>query len=318
MGAMKFLHFLGERVLLAVPILFGVSLLAFLLGVIAPSDPALVLLTLDGTGEPSAAELAAMRIRLGLDKPYIVQFIVWLKQVLQGDLGASYITGVPVVQLLATRLPVTFSVSVLSLVWVLALALPAGIYAAVRADRWQDRLLRGVAMLVSAAPGFWLAIMLIHLFAERWRLLPTSGYGTWQQLVLPSFVLAVGTMAAMLRLQRSSLLEAFQEHFVFSARSQGLPARRILWRHAVPNSWLPVVTFIGTYAVGILGGSVVVESIFSLPGLGSLVLSAIRGRDYPVIQGYVLAVGMMVVWINLLVDISYFFLNPRLRGGDKS
>jgi len=313
---MKLLHFMAERLLLALPILFGVTLGAFLLGVIAPSDPALVVLTLDGTSEPSAAELDAMREQMGLNEPLIVQFAAWAGRVFQGELGASYITGIPVLESLLYRFPVTLSLALVALAWVVTLAIPAGIWAAVRVNRWQDRSLRTIAMVASAIPGFWLAIVLIHYFAERWRLLPSSGYGSWEQMVLPGFVLAAGTMAAMLRLQRTSLLEVMEQPFILTARSQGLSPRRILWRHAVPNSWLSVVTLIGTYSVGILGGSIVIESIFSLPGLGSYVLAAIRGRDYPAIQGYVLFVGFLVIVINWLVDLSYFFLNPRLRTGD--
>ncbi len=313
---MKLLHFMAERLLLALPILFGVTLGAFLLGVIAPSDPALVVLTLDGTSEPSAAELAAMREQMGLNEPLAVQFAAWAGRVFQGELGTSYITGIPVLESLLYRFPVTLSLALVALAWVVTLAIPAGIWAAVRVNRWQDRSLRTIAMVASAIPGFWLAIVLIHYFAERWRLLPSSGYGSWEQMVLPGFVLAAGTMAAMLRLQRTSLLEVMEQPFILTARSQGLSPRRILWRHAVPNSWLSVVTLIGTYSVGILGGSIVIESIFSLPGLGSYVLAAIRGRDYPAIQGYVLFVGFLVIVINWLVDLSYFFLNPRLRTGD--
>lgn len=313
---MKLLHFMAERLLLAVPILFGVTLGAFLLGVIAPSDPALVVLTLDGTSEPSAAELASMREQMGLNEPLVMQFAAWVARVAQGDLGASYITGIPVLESLLYRFPVTLWLSLVALAWVVTLAISAGICAAVRVNRWQDRSLRAVAMVASAIPGFWLAIVLIHYFAERWRLLPSSGYGDWEQMILPGFVLAAGTMAAMLRLQRTSLLEVMEQPFILTARSQGLTPRRILWRHAVPNSWLAVVTLIGTYSVGILGGSIVIESIFSLPGLGSYVLAAIRGRDYPAIQGYVLFVGFLVILINWLVDLSYFFLNPRLRTGD--
>lgn len=313
---MKLVHFIAERLLLSIPILFGVTLGAFLLGVIAPSDPALVVLTMDGTSEPSAAELMAMRARMGLDQPLYIQFGAWVGRVLQGDFGASYITGIPVLTSLLYRFPVTLQLALVALAWVITLAIPAGIWAAVRTGRWEDRSLRVAAMLASAVPSFWLAIVLIHYFAERWRLLPSSGYGEWNQIILPGFVLAAGTMAAMLRLQRTSLLEVMEQPFILTARSQGLSPQRILWRHAVPNSWLAVVTLIGTYAVGILGGSIVIESIFSLPGLGSYVLAAIRGRDYPAIQGYVLFVGVVVILINWLVDLSYFFLNPRLRAGD--
>lgn len=313
---MKLLSFLTERLLLSVPILFGITLGAFLLGVIAPSDPALVVLTLDGTSEPSAAELEAMREQMGLNEPLVMQFLHWAFRVAQGNLGASYITGISVCESLLYRFPVTLWLALVALAWVITLAIPAGIWAAVKANRWQDRSLRSFAMVASAIPGFWLAIVMIHYFAERWRILPSSGYGSWEQMVLPGFVLAAGTMAAMMRLQRTSLLEVMEEPFVLTERSQGLSPWRILWRHAVPNSWLSVVTLIGTYSVGILGGSIVIESIFSLPGLGSYVLEAIRGRDYPAIQGYVLFVGFLVILINWLVDLSYFYLNPKLRTGD--
>lgn len=311
---MKVTYFLLKRIVLSIPILLGITLFSFILGLIAPSDPALVLLTMDGQSEPSASELMEMRHKLGLDKPYYFQFYLWIEKLLQGDLGNSYLTSLPVASSLVERLPVTLTITASALLFLILLAIPLGVYTAFKAGTSFDRITRTLIMAISAIPSFWLALVGIYYFSETWQLLPTSGYGSFKQILLPSLVLALGTWSTMLRLQRSSILEESLKAYTLTERSQGLSKQRILWRHIYPNALTPIVTLIGTYSIGLLGGSVIVESIFSLPGLGSFVLEGIRGRDYPVVQGYVVFIGCIVVLINLLVDFSYYLLNPKSRG----
>lgn len=313
MGEMKLGSFFLHRVWMSLPILLGLTLLSFLLGVIAPSDPALVLLTLDGQSEPSAAELWAMQEKLGLHDPLIVQFGHWFFQICRGDFGVSYITGKPVWDSLWEFFPATLYLGLLAMLIVAVVAIVLGCLAALHVHSWIDRSIRIAVIVLSAVPGFWLAILAIHYFAEEWRLLPTSGYGSFEQMIMPAVVLAAGSLATMVRLQRSSLLEQLEAPFVLTERSQGLSTGRILWRHIFPNSLMPVVTLLGTYMIAMLGGAIIIEAIFSLPGLGSFVLNGIRGRDYPVIQGYVLFIGVIVVVLNLLIDVSYFYLHPQSR-----
>lgn len=180
-----------------------------------------------------------------------------------------------------------------------------------------DFLLRAAALAGTSLPSFWLSVVLIWIFAENLQLLPSSGYGTIPHIILPAITLAAGATGALMRLQRATLLEVLEQNYIFAAKAKGLPPSRIIWRHGLPNALIPVVTLLGNYFGSVLGGSAVIEAIYSLPGLGSYVLEAIRGRDYPVIQGYVLFTGCIFVAFNLLVDLAYLRLNPRIRLGGK-
>lgn len=309
--------YIVKKLALVIPVWLGISAAAFLLGVISPSDPAVLLLSMDGISTPGAQEIAAKRHELGLDRPYILQYLAWLGQVLQGNLGISYITQQPVLDELLLRLPVTVTLAGISLLLVMLVGIPLGVLMAWGKNTGSDFVLRAAALAGTSLPSFWLSILMIWLFAETLQLLPTSGYGSVSQLILPAITLAAGTTGALMRLQRATLLEVLEQNFIFAAKAKGLPGSRIIWRHGLPNALIPVVTLLGNYFGGVLGGSAVIESIYSLPGLGSYVLEAIRGRDYPVIQGYVLFTGCVFVVFNLLVDLVYLGLNPRIRLGGK-
>ncbi len=299
------------RLFLFVPFLLGLSVLAFLLGVLSPGDPALAVLTMDGSAEPTAEELSAMRQQLGLDRPYWVQYMSWLSHALVGDLGVSYLTHKPVLDELLRRLPVTFHLAIWAMGWVILLGIPAGIWAAMRKDSHGEMVLRLSALFLISVPSFWLAILLMLLFSEEWQILPSSGYGSWIHMVMPSFVLAAGTAAATLRLEQETVLAVMEKPFILTERAKGLPMSYIAWHHVLPNGLMPVITMLGTYFGSILGGSVIIENLFSFPGLGSYVLTAIWGRDYPVIQGYVLVSGTIFIFFNYLVDLSYHALSPK-------
>ncbi|MEG1537374.1 MAG: ABC transporter permease [Clostridiales bacterium] len=307
------LCYIGKKLLMAVPILIGVTLLAFILGVISPSDPAEVVLGMDGIASPTEEEITIKRHELGLDRSYVVQYVSWVEQILKGDLGTSYITKTPIAEEIARRLPVTISVSVCALFLVVFIGIPLGIFMALHQEQRSDHVLRIGALLITSIPGFWLAIILMRIFCEQLHLLPTSGYGTWQQLVMPSFVLAAGTIGVIMRLNRSTLLEVLEENFILTERSKGLPFPKIIWRHGFPNSLIPIVTLLGNYFGGILGGSTIIEVIFALPGMGSYVIEGIMSRDYPVVQGYVIFTGVIFIIFNLLIDLVYVVLNPKIR-----
>lgn len=306
-----FLVYAFRRILMVIPFLIGLTILAFALGVLSPGDPAIAALTMDGTSEPTEAEILAMQHSMGLDRPYWVQYLSWLSSAVVGDLGVSYLTHKPVADELIRRFPVTLHLAIWAMAWVLVLGIPAGVWAALRKDSFREMALRLVALLFISIPSFWLAIVMMLIFSEGLQILPSSGYGDSIHMVLPSFVLAAGTAAATLRLEETSVLETMDKPFVLTERAKGLPSFWIMAHHVLPNSLIPVITMVGTFFGSILGGSVIIENLFSIPGLGSYVLAAIWGRDYPVIQGYVLISGTVFLVFNYLVDLSYYILSPE-------
>lgn len=304
-----------RRLFLAVPVLLGATLIAFVLGVIADGDPAREALAQSGIAEPSAAEVEAMGIELGLDRPLIVQYGDWLAHAVQGDLGKSYITGRPVAEELARRLPVTLTLALCAV----AVAAFVGIGGGLAMGYWHGRFIdhagRIVSLVTLSMPGFWLAILLIILFAETLQILPTSGYGSPEHLVLPAIVLASGTSAVLMRLTRSVMLEVLHQPYVTAARGRGLSERTVVFGHVLRNMLVPIVTVLGTYFGAILGGSVIVEYIFSIPGIGRYAIDGIFSRDYPVIQGYVVFTALIFVGFNLIIDLLCFWISPKTRVG---
>jgi peptide/nickel transport system permease protein len=314
----EFFLYAFRRLLMLIPFFLGLTVMAFLLGVWAPGDPALAVLTMDGSSDPGPAELEAMRHTMGLDRPLWEQYGQWMIHALQGNLGISYLTQKPVAEELLIRFPVTLSLAVCALLWVCLLGIPGGLWAARCKDRMPDTIIRIGALLCISVPGFWLAILGMLLFSEEWQLLPSSGYGSAVQMILPSFVLAAAAAGSVVRLQRASMLEVLEKDFVLTEKARGLPFPVILRRHVLPNALMPVITMVGTFFGSVLGGSVIIENLFSIPGLGSYVLAAIWGRDYPAVQGYVLISGTVFVFFNYLVDLSYYWINPETRknGGE--
>mgnify|MGYP000979857825 FL=1 len=311
-------EYIRRRLALFLPTLIGMTILSFALGFASPSDPALVVLTMDGTSAPTMEELTAKRRELGLDQPYAVQYMKWLGGVVTGDWGVSFVSGKGVWEELSTALPVTLAVAMLAFLWAFLFSIFLGVVMAVYKYRWPDRLLLLFSMALTSLPGFWLAIVAMQLLCEEWHIFPTSGYGSLRHLFLPSAVLAAGTIGAVMRLERDALSEVLEKNYILTARAKGLPFFYVVYKHALKNSLLPIVTMLGNYFGGLLGGAAVIELIFSLPGLGTLVLNAVQARDYPLIQGYVLLVGSLVIGINLFVDVLYAFINPRLRSGGEA
>jgi peptide/nickel transport system permease protein len=308
-------RYLLRRLFYLIPVWLGISLIAFGLANLAPGDPARIMLQNEIGQNPTAAELAAARERLGLNDPFVVRYLRWLGDAVRGDLGTSYSDGDSVLGSLIDRFPNTLQITVLSMIFALAIALPFGIISAVYRNSPVDHLTRVLALLGSAMPNYWVAYMLILVFAVRLHWLPVAGRGSWQHLILPSATLALAVMASMLRLTRSEMLEVLGQDYVRTSRAKGLGTRAVYLQHAFRNALIPVVTMAGLRFAGLLGGAVIVEVIFAWPGIGTYLLDAIFARDYPVIQGFVIFMGTVFILVNLLIDVSYAWLDPRIRVG---
>ena len=297
-----------QRLLLAVLVVFGVSIVTFFLTFLS-GDPAVLMLPPDATAE----QIARFRHDWGFDDPIIVQYGRFLGRALQGDLGTSLRHGTPALPLIAERLPATLQLTVTAMLVAIVLAIPLGVISATHRGSAIDLLSMTVALVGQAVPNFWLSIMAILLFAVTLGWLPTSGRGTWLHVVMPASVLAIGLMALLTRLARSTMLEVLSEDYVRTARAKGLREWAVLSRHALRNALIPLVTVVGLQFGYILGGAVVIETVFTWPGVGLFTIQAITNRDYPVVQAAVLILSSAVVLINLVVDLLYGLLDPRIR-----
>lgn len=301
-----------KRLAYLLPVWVGISLLAFVLGDLAPGDPLETFFQRQHGRPPNPVELEALREELGLDQPAPERYINWVSDAVQGDLGRSFTTGIPVSTELVTRLPATLQIASAGLLVALIIGLPVGVIAALHRNRLVDQLVRGGAMLGASIPGFWLAFLLITVFSVWLGLLPTAGQGTWRHFVLPAMALGLGESAILARLVRSSLLETLGENYIRTARAKGLPEHRVVIRHGLRNSLTAVVTEGAVTFGGLIAHSVIIETIFVWPGIGRLALDAITQRDYPVIQGFVMFAGTLFVVINLVIDLVYLWLDPRV------
>jgi peptide/nickel transport system permease protein len=272
-------------------------------------DPAQAMLRDDATPE----QIASFRSRFGLDASIPVQYLRYTERVLHGDFGESLRERRPATELLRTRVRPTLELGLAALLISLAVGIPAGVLAALRHNGVLDRLLMAFAFVGQSAPNFFVGIVLILLFALQLNLLPSSGRGGWQQLLLPALTLSTGLLAAVARMTRSSLLEVIRQDYIRTARAKGLLQRQVLFRHALRNAALPVVTLIGLQVGALIGGAAITETVFAWPGVGRLAVSAITNRDYPVIQLIVIVVAASVVLVNLCVDLAYGLLDPRIR-----
>jgi peptide/nickel transport system permease protein len=310
-------RFLARRLLYTLVVLFGVLIVVFALVHLVPGDPVRIALGTRYTPEA----YAALRSASGLDRPLIEQFFSYIGSALTGDLGVSFRNGDPVTVTLLDRLPATVSLAVVGIVIALAIAIPAGIYSALREGRLSDGIVRVTSQFGVSIPDFWMGILLIALFSTTLGWLPTSGYrplfgdpvGWLQHIILPALTVGVVAGAIMTRYIRSAVLEVASTGFVRTARSKGLAPRVITERHIVRNALVPVLTITGIQLATILGGVIVVEVVFAWPGLGRLVYNAVAARDYPVIQGAVLLIAALFLLINLIVDALYAVVDPRIR-----
>lgn len=311
--------YLIRRLLLAVPTVFGVLLAVFLLIRLVPGDVVTQLVGLEATISPQRVD--ELRRLFGLDRPLVVQFTEYSGRVLRGDLGQSLRTGRPVAAELLRRFPVTIELALAGLAVALAIGIPVGVLAAVRRGKAADYVATGFVMLGLSIPSFWLAVLLILFFALRLGWLPPTTYVSPQEglidnlrhMILPALSVGLVLAAAITRIIRSSLLEVLGRHYIRTARAKGLAEGRVVLHHGLRNALIPVVTVIGLQFGTLLGGTVIIEQIFSLPGVGRYALEGINLRDYPVIQGAVLTIAMAFVLVNLAVDTLYGFLDPRIR-----
>ena len=311
------LNFLFKRLLATIPVLLIVAVLVFLMLRLTPGDPAAVL-----AGDAASAEqIASIRASLGLDKSIPQQFAIWFGNVLTGDLGESFYYKTKVTTLIGQRLEPTVSLAVLTITLAVLVAVPLGVMAAWRFGSWLDRGLMGFSVLGFSVPAFVLAYVLIWLFSLKLGWLPVQGYrriadglGPWlYQLILPAITLSIIYIALIARVTRASVLETLGEDYIRTARAKGLPELAVLMRHALANAAVPIITVIGIGIALLIGGVVVTESVYAIPGLGRLTVDAVLARDFPTIQGVILLFSFVYVAINLLVDLSYVFFDPRIR-----
>jgi peptide/nickel transport system permease protein len=310
-------RYILRRVAAMAATLLFVSLLVFVVVRVLPGDPALVMLGIEASPEA----VARLRESLGFDRPIPVQYAAWVGRAVVGDLGRSIQYDVPVGSLILSRLQVTLPLTLLAAGLMVAGAIPLGVFAATRHRRWGDYVSMALSQLGVAVPGFWAGLLLILLFSVRLGWVQAGGFDGWGQgvwpavksLLLPAAALGLFQFAVLARTTRSALLEVLREEYVKTARAKGVPERAVLFRHALSNAMIPVLTVAGIQLGQLMAGSIILESVFYLPGLGRLALGAISARDLPVVQGVVLFVASMIVMINVAVDILYGFLDPRIR-----
>ena len=313
------LEFLTKRAAISIATLFVISLIVFTGVRLIPGDPARVMA---GTDADSAG-LEEIREKYGLKDPIVLQYLRWIGLALRGDLGESIRTREPVVKTVARKLPITIELAWLSVLIAVGIAIPAGVFSATRRNTIWDLLANGVSLCGLSIPSFWLGIMLILLLSVRLGWLPASGFvplwedpiGNVTRMIMPAFVLGTGLAAVLMRQTRNSMIEVLSADYIRTARSKGLAGRAVVFRHAIRNGLIPVVTILGLQMGALMSGAVVTEQIFVVPGFGRLIVEAVFTRDYPLVQGVVLITASAYVFINLLVDVSYSILDPRIRVG---
>jgi peptide/nickel transport system permease protein len=311
------LAYIARRLLATIPVMAIVAVFVFALLRLTPGDPAAIIAGSAATSQ----DVAAIRLRLGLDQPIVAQFFVWLSHIVRGDFGESFFFKKTVASLVADRIEPTLMLSLTTMVWSIAIAVPLGVLAAHRQGTWLDRIVMGFSVLGFSVPVFVIGYVLIYIFAIELNWLPVQGYrplrdGLWpclERLILPSLTLSVIYIALIARITRTSVLEVLGEDYIRTARAKGLTDRVVLMRHALRNAAVPIVTVIGIGIALLIGGVVVTESVFSIPGLGRLTVDAVLARDYPTVQAVILLFSLVYVLINLLVDVSYTALDPRIR-----
>jgi len=301
--------YIGKRLLLLIPILLGVTFIVFSIMSLTPGDPATLIL---GPNAPKEA-IDQLNRELGFDQPFLIRYLKYVVNAVQGDFGNSYRTHRPVFQEIFGKFPTTLILASLGILTASFIGIPIGILSAVRQYSMMDMVSVVGAMILASMPGFWLGLMMIELFALKLGWLPSSGIGDFRHYIMPVLTLAAPTAAAILRLTRSSMLEAIRQDYIRTARAKGAAERTVIWKHALKNALLPVVTYVGMNFGTLLGGTILIESIFALPGLGTLVLTAIRMKDIPQVMGTAIFLASMFSIIMLLVDIIYVYIDPRLR-----
>ncbi|MDF0726532.1 glutathione ABC transporter permease GsiC [Cytobacillus sp. S13-E01] len=303
------LKYLVKRLLGIIPILFFVSIFIFLFVHMIPGDPARLVAGQDA----SLQDVEMVRKELGLDKPLHTQYFTFMSNLLQGDLGTSLKTKRPVFEEIASRFMPTFWLTFWSMAWAVVIGLLIGVISATKRNKWQDYVGMFGAVSGISLPSFWLGLMLMQLFSVQLGWLPTGGMDSWKSYILPSLTLGAGVAAVIARFSRSSLMDILKEDYIRTGRAKGLNENKVVWGHGLKNAMIPVVTMTGLQFGFLLGGSIVIETVFSWPGLGRLLIDSVSFRDYPVIQAEMLLFALEFILINLIVDLLYGFLNPQIR-----
>jgi peptide/nickel transport system permease protein len=307
----------ARRLVVAVPLVFAVSIVIFILLRVAPGDPAAAI-----AGQNSSLEqIARIREKMGLNEPLVEQYWHWLSAALHGDLGTSLFSSQGVMSSVIDRLPATLSLTFCATILSLCIGVPVGLYAAARAGSLADRAIMVSCSFGLAIPSFWLALILVLVFVSKLGLFPPTGYvgitddpiGWLRSIALPSLALAVAAVGVFARQTRSALIEVLQSDYIVAARARGLTRRQVIVRHGLKNAAIPVITILGLQVVGLLGGAVIVEQVFAIPGIGDLAINAVSRRDMTMIQGIVVLTALVIVAVNLLVDVVYGYVNPRAR-----
>ncbi len=301
--------YLKRRLLTLIPVILGVTTLVFLIIHLVPGDP--VELMLGENARPG--DVAAMRTQLGLDQPLWAQYLEFWGGLLKGDLGESITNRRPVAELIGSRLPNTMLLATCAMVVSLLIALPLGVFSALHQRRFLDFFSLGFSVLGISMPVFWLGPLLILVFAYHLSWFPVAGLDSWKHLVLPAVTMGFGLSAITTRMVRSSMIEVMNQDYIRTARAKGLPQRQVIWRHALKNVLIPVITIVGLQLGALFGGAIITEVVFSYPGVGRLLISGIKLRDYPLVQGTILVIALIYILVNLIVDIVYSRVDPRIR-----
>jgi ABC-type dipeptide/oligopeptide/nickel transport system permease component len=308
-------RYLLNRVMQLVPVLFIISLVVFAIMHVLPGDPAELMLAGAEGGAITPERLSELKEQMGLNDPLVVQFVRFIGGALVGDLGESIRFRAPVTDLILDRFGSTIALAVSGLLISLSIGLPLGMLAAVRQNSWIDAFAMGFAYVGASMPVYWVGLVFILLFSFNLGWFPPAGADDWRSLVLPAFTLGVVSAGVISRLIRSSMVEVLSEDYIRAARAKGLGERLILWRHGLKNAMIPVITMLGLQFGAMLAGAVVIETVFSRPGIGRLVVAAILQKDYPLVQGCVVFLAAVYLFVNLLVDLAYAWLDPRIRYG---
>ena len=303
------LKYIGKRLLLMIPVVLGISLLVFALLDLSPGDAAEIILGTRATPEA----LASLRAEMGLDKPFWIRYFNYIGDAIRGDFGTSWRTKLSVIDEITARLPQTLTIAAGAMFLMVLIGLPIGILSAVKQYSALDNVTQVGALVLSSMPGFWLGTLLILFFSLKLRLLPATGAESFEGYILPWITLAASSMASLVRMTRSSMLEVIGADYIKMARAKGCTESQVIMRHSLRNALLPIITVIGMHFAGLIGGTVIIENVFAIPGLGSLAVTSLRQLDVPMVMAEVLFIAIAVGLTNLLVDVLYVYIDPRLK-----
>ena len=303
------LKYIGKRLLWMLPVVLGISFILFTIMDLTPGDPARVIL-----GEYASQEdVDALREEMGLNDNFFVRYGKYIVSAVTGDLGQSYRTGVPVVEEIAARFPVTLKIAVMAMFIAVFIGIPVGIISAVRQYSFADIMATMSALAFTSIPAFWLGLLLILLLSVRLRLLPAIGSDSWKHLIMPSVSLAAAQMATIMRMTRSTMLEVIRQDYIRTAKAKGAEPRRIIFHHAIKNALLPVITTVGLSISNLLGGALIIENVFGISGLGTLMVNSVKSKDAPMLIGSVMFAAVVAGLVNLSVDVLYTYIDPRIK-----